>query len=202
MPAFHPNAENCRWLFAYGSLMWRPGFEFEQAVSARLSGYHRRLSVFSNHYRGTHEKPGLVFGLDRGGSCIGLGYCVRDENWPHVLAYIREREMITDVYKEIVKKIYVSDQSAPVLAVTYAVNRWHPQCAPAMPLLETMNYVNQGVGLAGTCVSYVANTVQHLRDMGVKDAALEKLAPYLKSQAARAQEVGDEGEDVKASLEP
>ena len=66
--------ENCRHIFAYGSLMWRPDFEFEKSSPATITGYHRRLSIVSNHYRGTFEKPGLVLGLDSGGTCKGLVY--------------------------------------------------------------------------------------------------------------------------------
>jgi glutathione-specific gamma-glutamylcyclotransferase len=175
---FHPQAENCRWIFAYGSLMWRPDFEYRQVIPARLSGYHRRLSVFSYHYRGTPEQPGLVLGLDRGGSCLGLAYEVENARWIETLAYIRKREMITGVYREIVKRVYLAD--AKVEAVTYAVVRTHPQCAPVMSIADTMNYVGRGAGQSGRCTDYVCNTIQHLRSMGVHDRGLERLAPYLK----------------------
>ncbi len=182
---FNPDADTCRWIFAYGSLMWRPGFHFKQALPARLSGYHRRLSVYSNHYRGTEDKPGLVLGLDLGGSCAGLVYEVEATNWAEVLAYVRNREMIGGVYREIVKNIFVKNFAEPVKAVTYAVIRGHRQCAPPMPLPETLAYVEQGVGLAGTCADYVINTLAHLRELGLRDFELEKLEPYLKSRSSK-----------------
>jgi glutathione-specific gamma-glutamylcyclotransferase len=178
---FNPEAEKCRWVFAYGSLMWRPGFEYMQVLPAKLSGFHRRLCVLSHHYRGTVEKPGLVLGLDRGGSCAGVAYLVADENWPRVLSYVREREMITGVYREIVKSVFVKDVEKPVTALTYAVNRDHEQCAPQMSIEQIMVYVAQGHGLSGSCTDYVKNTLEHLRDLGVHDAKLEKLSPYLAS---------------------
>ena len=64
------------WIFAYGSLMWDPGFPYEEARPAVLKGYHRALCLYSTRYRGTPEKPGLVLGLDRGGACRGIGYRV------------------------------------------------------------------------------------------------------------------------------
>jgi glutathione-specific gamma-glutamylcyclotransferase len=176
---FNSEAEHCRWVFGYGSLMWRPGFEYLRVRPAKLSGFHRRLCVFSHHYRGTTEKPGLVLGLDRGGSCSGVAYEVADENWPQVLAYVRKREMITGVYREIVKTVFVKDLAKPVTALTYAVNRNHEQCAPEMSVEETMAYVAQGHGLSGSCSEYVKNTIQHLRDLGVYDTRLEKLGPYI-----------------------
>ncbi len=181
---FNPEAENCRWIFAYGSLMWRPGFQYLSVRPARLSGFHRRLCVLSHHYRGTAEKPGLVFGLDRGGSCAGAAYEVAAEEWPKVLAYVREREMITGVYREMVKTVYGQHLPNPVPAVTYAVNRKHQQCAHNMSIEEIMVYVNQGHGLSGSCIEYVKNTLQHLRELGVYDAKLEKLDPYIRSSSS------------------
>lgn len=181
MLSFSSQAESCRWIFGYGSLMWRPGFEYLCQGPARLSGYHRRLSVYSNHYRGTDEKPGLVFGLDRGGSCAGMAFEIADDKWPEVLSYVRKREMITSVYREIVKRVYLGEATEPVLAVTYVVDRLHPQCAPPMSVEDTMAFVAQGHGLSGSCADYVRNTLAHLRSMDLHDAGLERLAPALEN---------------------
>jgi glutathione-specific gamma-glutamylcyclotransferase len=174
---FNPDAESCRWIFAYGSLMWRPGFEYLQVKKARLMGFHRRLCVYSYHYRGTPEQPGLVLGLDSLGSCIGLAYQVADEHWPDVLDYVRKREMITGVYREIVRRMPTEHEI--VEAVTYAVVKTHPQCAPVMSVSDTMTYIERGVGQSGRCTDYVSNTIQHLRGMGVRDRGLERLSPHL-----------------------
>src|SRR5689334_21791044 len=64
------------WVFGYGSLIWRPDFDYLERQPARLIGAHRALCVFSHVHRGTPERPGLVLGLDLGGACRGVAYRV------------------------------------------------------------------------------------------------------------------------------
>ena len=118
------------WVFAYGSLMWRPGFEPLETVTAHLSGARRSLCVWSWVHRGTREHPGLVLGLDRGGSCRGVAYRVADEKRDEVIAYLRERELVTDVYREVRRPIRLDIAERPtVVALTYVVDRGHRQYA-------------------------------------------------------------------------
>jgi len=166
-------------IFAYGSLMWRPDFEFLRARPARLLGYHRRLSVISHHYRGTKENPGLVLGLDRGGSCIGLVYDIAAEQWAAVHAKVRAREMLGDVYDEVAKRFSVLESGEKVQALTYVVRRQSEQYAPQMTRDELLAFINRGQGTMGSCKDYVANTITHLRQFGIHDRGLEELAPFV-----------------------
>src|SRR3981189_2261968 len=104
MPAkIIPEAELSKgdlWVFGYGSLMWRPGFEFVEKVPARLIGEHRALCVYSFVHRGTPEKPGLVLGLDRGGACRGIAFRGAARQRGDTIEYLRSREQTTHVYRE------------------------------------------------------------------------------------------------------
>ncbi|HZP18777.1 MAG TPA: gamma-glutamylcyclotransferase [Bauldia sp.] len=166
------------WVFGYGSLMWRPGFAYAEAVPATLVGAHRALCVYSHVHRGTREHPGLVLGLDRGGACRGTGYRVGQEKRDEVLAYLRERELVTDVYRESVRPIRLRSGNT-VPAITYIVDRSHPQYAGALPRERLLALVRDSRGRSGANRDYVINTVEHLRALGVRDGTLEWLAERL-----------------------
>lgn len=171
------------WIFGYGSLMWRPGFAFLKSEAARVHGYHRSLCVYSHVHRGTPEQPGLVLGLDRGGSCHGLAFEIARQNWEETLAYLRAREQVTSVYLERRKTITLLDSRRTVEAVTYVVDRAHRQYAGVLDEDSLERHVRLGHGVSGHCTDYVMNTVSHLREMNIHDPALERLARRL-GQAA------------------
>src|SRR6201986_2319457 len=93
------------WVFGYGSLMWRPRFEFIEEVPARLVREHRALCVYSFDHRGTPEKPGLVLGLDRGGACRGMAFRVAAAQRSSTVEYLRAREQTTNVYREVMRSV-------------------------------------------------------------------------------------------------
>src|SRR5246127_5467600 len=118
------------WVFGYGSLIWRPGFDYLERVPARLIGAHRALCVFSHVHRGTPEQPGLVLGLDFGGACRGIAYRVAAKEREATLTYLREREQTTAVYRELVRGIWLEGTpERRIEALCYAVDRGHAQYA-------------------------------------------------------------------------
>jgi glutathione-specific gamma-glutamylcyclotransferase len=160
------------WVFGYGSLMWRPGFEHEVAEPARLLGYHRALCVHSHVHRGTPERPGLVLGLDQGGSCKGVAFRVSADRRDAVLDYLRARELVTNVYREREIGIRLAS-GATVRAITYVVDRRHSQYAGRLDVENAASVVLGAKGVSGENPDYVMNTVAHLRAMRIHDALLE-----------------------------
>jgi cation transport protein ChaC len=170
------------WVFGYGSLMWRPGFDHIEAVPARLPGAHRALCVYSWVHRGTREKPGLVLGLDRGGSCRGIAFRVLGEKRESVMQYLRERELVTDVYREAWRPVRLESghEREAVPALTYLVDRQHEQYAGVLSREEVLRYVRDGVGRSGINSDYVINTAKHLASLGIKDPVLAWLGKELR----------------------
>ncbi len=160
------------WVFGYGSLMWKPGFEFQARAQARVFGLHRSLCVYSWVHRGTQDKPGLVLGLDRGGSCIGVAYRVADERRDDVLAYLRAREQVTAVYVEVKRPVILLESGRRIESVCYIADRQHAQYAGPLPVERLAEIVLRGVGSSGENPEYVANTVNHMKEMGLHDPLL------------------------------
>ncbi len=179
MPA-DPQDRDDLWVFGYGSLMWRPGFAFIDTVPARLYGAHRALCVYSWVHRGTRERPGLVLGLDHGGSCRGVAFRVHGNDRSDVIDYLRAREQVTMVYREVYRPVRLLDPAhAPVRALCYVVDRDHAQYSGALDPQTQARLIGQGRGRSGGNVDYVRNTLAHLRDLGVDDRNLENVHDLL-----------------------
>lgn len=159
------------WVFGYGSLMWRPGFDFSERTLAVVRGYRRALCVYSHVHRGTPDQPGLVLGLDRGGSCKGVAFRIEPAQAAEVVAYLRAREQVTMVYREVRLGARLAD-GRKVEALAYAVDRGHIQYAGALDLATVERLVLQGVGVSGANPDYVRATYAHMRELGIDDAVL------------------------------
>jgi glutathione-specific gamma-glutamylcyclotransferase len=172
------------WVFGYGSLMWRPGFEFIEQVPARLIGEHRALCVYSFDHRGTPEKPGLVLGLDRGGACRGVAFRVVAKRREQTIEYLRGREQTTHVYREVMRSVWLENEGRDrVSALAYVVDRGHIQYAGRLSLTEQLRLVRQGHGRSGNNRDYVLSTVKSIEAQGFRDPQLHQLALMLHDDA-------------------
>ena len=175
------HADEDLWLFAYGSLMWQPGFAHLERAPARLIGLHRALCVYSFVHRGTPERPGLVLGLDLGGACRGIAYRVARARRAETIAYLRAREQVTMVYREAWRDVLVAGEpERRVRALVYVVDRGHAQYAGRLDLDQQLHHVRQGHGSSGANRDYVLATVSEIEAQGFRDAGLHLLAERLK----------------------
>ena len=170
------------WLFAYGSLMWDPGFPFEEARPALLKGYHRAFCLYSTRYRGTPEKPGLVLGLDRGGACRGIAYRVAAANHDRVMAYLWDREMMNNSYS--CRGVTIGIATGLVRGRAFVINRRHKHYAGKLTLERTAELILQGHGQRGAARAYLENTVKHLDQLGIPDRRLHELLRAVKERTA------------------
>lgn len=182
------------WVFAYGSLMWRPNFHYEEARHALLEGAHRALCIYSIVHRGVPRAPGLVLGLDKGGRCEGMAFRVPPQLVKDTRAYLHRRENVTNTYYALMKPVKLLDGThRTVAALCFLVNRTHPQYAGDLPIRTQAHLVRRSVGASGANIDYVLNTIEHLRELGVHDGKLERLMARLGHGPARAKLGGPKG---------
>lgn len=173
------------WVFGYGSLIWNPGFAFVEQALARLAGAHRALCIYSMVHRGTPQRPGLVLGLDRGGACQGMAFRVASGQREATIAYLRAREQVNSVYREVMRPI-VLDGGRRVRALVYVADRRHRQYAGRLMLGDQLRLIRQGHGGAGPNTAYVLSTVAALERHGIRDTSLHQLAALLADETETA----------------
>lgn len=170
--------DSTRWVFGYGSLIWRPGFPYRRAVPALLRGAHRSLCIYSHRHRGTPERPGLVFGLVRGGSCRGVAFEVESTDWDAVHNYLLAREMDRGVYREALRPVQL-DERRVVTALAFLVDHHHVQYAGRLDVAEQVRLIRSGFGESGPNREYVLETARHLEQLGIRDRYLTELVEAL-----------------------
>lgn len=153
------------WVFGYGSLMWRPGFEFVEDAPARVYGFRRALCLWSIEYRGTPEKPGLVFGLAAGGSCQGRAFRVQRCNRETVLRYLWQREMIRRAYVPTLLSLHIGGDKWPGLA--FVVDTGHPQFVDRLSDEHVASIIDRSRGRGGANRDYFLDSLEHMEQMGV-----------------------------------
>ena len=177
------------WIFAYGSLMWRPGFPYEEARHARLIGYRRCFCIYSMYHRGTPQRPGLVLGLDRGGTSEGIAYRIAGANRAAIVRYLRTREQVSGVYREVrVALDLLGASRREVMALAYVVERAHPSYAGRLCLREQAHMIRAAAGISGANYHYLASTVLHLATLGIREPGLMRLLSMAGPHFARKRE--------------
>ena len=161
------------WVFAYGSLMWDPCFEYLRSAPAMLRGYHRAFCVFSQRYRGTPERPGLVLGLDRGGCCRGIAFLVADAQVDCMLVSLWAREMSRLAYRPRVVPVDIGTEKVSALA--FVANREHESYAGRLELDTIARTIADRSGARGPNADYLFNTLRHLEALGIQERRLDEI---------------------------
>ena len=174
-----------RWVFGYGSLMWRPGFAFVERRAAVLHGRRRAFCIYSVHHRGTYERPGLVLGLAPGGSVRGAAYRVAEADWPETYAYLREREQPTETYVEAWRPVRIEGAGA-VRTLVFLSDTHHPQWAGVLSLEAQAQLIAGATGLSGRNIDYLRDLVAHLREEGCAGRMMEQLLARVEALEAEA----------------
>ena len=165
---YEPNSDV--WLFAYGSLIWNPIFKFVDRRVGSVYGFHRRFCLWTPLGRGTPDNPGLVLGLDRGGSCRGIVFRIAAADVLSELLLVWRREMVVGSY--IPRCVKVSDGTQNLRAIAFVVNRYHPSYASNVSLETTVDSIATARGQLGSCADYLIQTVNGLLVLGIKDKQL------------------------------
>jgi len=166
------------WLFGYGSLIWNPEVTYDRRIPARVHGYHRRLCLWSRVNRGTLECPGLVAGLDRGGSCAGVAYRLPAATARDELEQLWEREMFMGSYapRWLDCRLSTREKGTLVSALGFVVRRDAQNYAGKLSETEILAVFERGsCGRFGTSLDYLIKTVSSLREHGLSDPHLERL---------------------------
>lgn len=172
----HPRGEDV-WLFGYGSLIWNPLLHFEERHVARLHGYHRRFCLWSHVNRGSLQRPGLVLGLDGGGSCRGVVFRIRGDHAEEELRLLWRREMVLGSYCP--RWVNVNTGDRELSAIAFIVKRDHPSYAGRLPLDTVLTIMVSARGFLGTPAEYLHETIRGLLAHGVRDEYLMDIRKHL-----------------------
>jgi cation transport protein ChaC len=161
------------WVFGYGSLVWNPIVHHEERRVACLHGFHRSFCVWSHVNRGSLQKPGLILGLDTGGSCRGVAFRIAARRADEELRLLWRREMVLGAYSPRWATVEAGNDT--LSAIAFFANREHANYAGKLPLETVIRTLVSARGHLGTPAEYLLETVRGLIEHGVRDAYLLEL---------------------------
>jgi cation transport protein ChaC len=190
-------AQDSFWLFASGSLIWRPEVEYLEGRVATIRGYHRSFCLRMTQWRATKDQPGLMMALDRGGQCTGAAFRLDHDAMEEQLGKLVRREMRTRPSNNQPRWLTANTETGPITVLAFVMNRGGPAYVGRQPLDVTVEMLARACGHAGSCAEYLYNTVVHLEELGIHDRHLWKLQQLVAKQIAA--DHGLEAEDVQSA---
>ena len=171
------------WIFGYGSLIWRPEFDFSERRSAHVHGWHRALKMWSTINRGTPQVPGLVFGMLSGGSCQGMVFRIPRSAGDEVMRKLWQREMPNAVYDP--RWLACKTPQGTVKALAFTLSRQSPHHTGELAPDEYRRIFSEAQGIYGTTFDYARATFDELQRLGIDDKALKRLLSYAQSNSSQ-----------------
>jgi cation transport protein ChaC len=188
--ASHPNPPDT-WLFAYGSLIWKPEVEHIEVRRGTARGWHRAFCFRIERWRGTKEQPGLMMSLDRGGECQRVVFRLPSENLEDQLGTLVRREMTVKPANNIPRWVAVETDQGPLRAIAFTMNRQSRFYTGKLPPEEVADVLARACGHWGSCAEYLYNTVAHLQEQGIHDRHLWQLQQVVAERITGAQASGE-----------
>lgn len=173
------------WLFAYGSLIWKPELEHLETRQARAHGWHRRFCMRLTRWRGTREVPGLMMALDRGGSCAGLAYRLRDADPHGQLVRLLVRETDSRRPTNVPRWMPLATPSGPLHALAFVASPEGANYAGRLPQSVVARTLARAAGHWGSGAQYLYNTVTQLEAHGIRDRNLWALQARVAAEIRR-----------------
>ena len=164
------------WVFAYGSLIWKPACDFVEIRTGLLHGWHRAFCLgWNTRHRGSVENPGLMLALDRGGSCKGALYRLPTERLEDCLDKLVRREMSLKPSPFPPRWVTVQSESGPIRALTFCIDRNSGRYVSGLDEAAIADVLATAVGARGSMAEYLYKTVRHLEELGIHDPHLWRL---------------------------
>ena len=167
------------YIFAYGSLLWNPTVDYEEEYLAKIYGFHRSFCMKTNLGRGSFKKPGLMLGLDRGGSCRGSALKLKKSEAIKNIDILFRREMVTGAYKPKLLKTILED-GRKVMSLAFTVDKKHKNYFQNKAIRTKATMISNAHGFLGTCEEYFSNTLQSLSELNIVDREMIAISKHLK----------------------
>ena len=163
------------WLFAYGSLIWKPEIEHLETRKSTARGWHRAFCFRVTRFRGTKNQPGLMMSLDRGGQCQGVLFRLRPQNLEGQLQRLVRREITAKPPNNLPRWISVATDHGTVPAIAFVMNRQSRVYVGRLAPEEVADILAVACGHWGSGAEYLHNTIAHLQEHGIHDRGLWRL---------------------------
>ena len=164
--------DNPFWIFAYGSLIWKPECAFTERRRATAHGWHRAFCMKLTRWRGTPDCPGLMMALDRGGACHGVLCRLPDEDRFAQLGKLLRREMDQERDLGTLRWISAKADIGKVRALTFYAGPRASYYTGKLPAAEVARVLARAAGHWGSCASYLFQTILKLEEFGIHDSHL------------------------------